>query len=113
MPILAGSATYAVCEVLSWRGSLKARPLQIKAFYATIAAATTGGVALDFTGIDPIKALVRSAMVNGTLAAPVMVLIMLIASNPKIMGMLTLPMKIIGWLATAVMAVASVAFLLV
>lgn len=115
VPILAGSATYAVCEMFGWTGSLESRPRAAKAFYATIAAATMGGVALDFTDIDPIKALVWSAVVNGVLAAPVMVVIMLIASNARIMGSLTLSasIRIVGWLATAVMAVATLAFFIV
>ncbi len=115
VPILAGSATYAVCEMFGWRGSLESRPRQAKAFYATIAVATMGGVALDFTGIDPMKALVWSAAVNGILAAPVMIVIMLISSNAKIMGSLSPPVSIrtVGWLATALMTAATLSFLLV
>jgi Mn2+/Fe2+ NRAMP family transporter len=78
-----------------------------------IALSTFIGLALNFTGIDPIKALYWSAVLNGLLAAPLMATMLLIASNPGIMGKLTLswPMRAAGWLAAAVMAVASVAFL--
>ena len=71
------------------------------------------GVALNFLGIDPIKALYWSAVLNGLLAAPLMVAMLLIACNPAIMGklVLSLPMRLVGWLATAVMAAASAAFL--
>ena len=112
VPVLAGSAAYAVAEVFQWQGSLESRPLQARAFYGTIAAATLGGVALNFVGLDPIKALFWAAVVNGVLAAPLMMVIMLIATNRRIMGRLTLPlsMRLVGWLATAVMVVVTVGF---
>lgn len=112
VPVLAGSAAYAVAEVFQWQGSLESRPLEARAFYGTIAAATLGGVALNFTALDPIKALYWSAVVNGVLAAPLMAVIMLIATNPRIMGRLTLPtsMRLLGWLATAVMVVVTIGF---
>lgn len=112
VPILAGSAAYAVSDMFSWNASLESKPRQAKAFYATIALATMGGASLEFTGIDPVKALYWSAVVNGVLAAPVMVVIMLIATNRTIMGSLALPraLRVVGWLATAVMAVVAVAF---
>jgi Mn2+/Fe2+ NRAMP family transporter len=71
-----------------------------------------GGVALNFTSLDPIKALYWSAVVNGVLAAPLMAVMMVIAMNPRIMGKMTLPrpMLIIGWLATLVMALATLGF---
>jgi NRAMP (natural resistance-associated macrophage protein)-like metal ion transporter len=114
VPVLAGSAAYAVAEVFQWRGSLDARPQQARAFYGTIAAATLGGVALNFMALDPIKALFWAAVVNGVLAAPLMAVIMLIATNPRAMGRLTLPtwMRVIGWFATAVMAVATIGLFL-
>jgi NRAMP (natural resistance-associated macrophage protein)-like metal ion transporter len=112
VPVLAGSAAYAVSEVFGWTEGLDRRPREAKAFYATIAVATLGGVALNFIGLDPIKALYWSAVVNGVLAAPVMAVMMLIAMNRKIMGKLTLPrpMFVGGWLATFVMALATVGF---
>ncbi len=113
VPVLAGSAAYAVCEAFDWTEGLDHKLRDARAFYAVIALSTFVGLALNFVGIDPIKALYWSAVLNGVLAAPLMATMLLIASNPQIMGKLTLNwgMKVAGWLATAVMAVASVAFL--
>jgi Mn2+/Fe2+ NRAMP family transporter len=111
VPVLAGSAAYAVSETFGWVEGLDRKPREAKAFYATIALATLGGVALNFTSVDPIKALFWAAVVNGVLATPLMVVMMLIATNKRIMGRLTLPipLRIIGWAATAVMAMVSAA----
>jgi NRAMP (natural resistance-associated macrophage protein)-like metal ion transporter len=115
VPVLAGSAAYGVSEVFRWTEGLDRRPREAKAFYATIAVATLGGVALNFIGLDPIKALYWSAVVNGVLAAPLMAVMMVIAMNPRIMGRLTLPrpMLVGGWLATFVMALATLGFFLI
>ncbi len=114
-PVLAGSAAYAVAETFGWPCSLERPPREAKAFYVVIAAATVGGVALNFVGLDPLRALYWSAVVNGALAAPLMALIMLIVSNPRIMGRLVAPRALlaVGWLATIVMAAATVAFVTV
>jgi NRAMP (natural resistance-associated macrophage protein)-like metal ion transporter len=110
LPVLAGSASYAVCETFRWNTGLNRKPLQARAFYAIIAGAMLLGVGLAFTPIDPMKALYWSAVVNGVLAAPLMAIMLLIGSNPRIMNKLTLPpvLKTIGWIATAVMAAAAV-----
>ena len=110
VPVLAGSAAYAVSEMFGWVEGLDRRPREAKAFYATIAATTLGGAALNFTSIDPIKALFWSAVVNGVLSAPLMAVMMVIAGNPRIMGRLTLPWPMVagGWLAVAVMAMVTV-----
>jgi NRAMP (natural resistance-associated macrophage protein)-like metal ion transporter len=110
LPVLAGSAAYAVGEVFGWPVGLARRPLQARAFYGAIAGATFIGILLNFTPLDPIKALFWSAVVNGVVAVPVMVMIMLMAASPKIMGRFYLSrrLKFMGWLATFVMAVASV-----
>ena len=112
VPVLAGSAAYAMSEALKWQAGLDLRPLQAKWFYAVITVATMAGMGLNFTRLDPVKALYWSAVVNGVLAAPVMAAVMLIAANGRIMGPLTLPMPMLvgGWLATAVMAAASIGF---
>lgn len=112
VPVLAGSAAYAVSEAFGWREGLDLRLLQARWFYAAIAVATMAGVGLNFTRVDPVKALYWSAVVNGVLAAPVMAAVMLVAANGRIMGRLTLsrPMLVGGWLATAVMAAASIGF---
>lgn len=113
--MISGRYTYGVSEVFGWAEGLDRRPREARAFYATIAAATLGGVALTFTSLDPVKALYWSAVVNGVLAAPLMAVMMLIAMNPRVMGRLTLPrpMLVIGWVATTVMALAALGFLLV
>jgi NRAMP (natural resistance-associated macrophage protein)-like metal ion transporter len=113
VPVLAGSAAYAVCESFGWVEGLDRKLRDARSFYAVIALSTLFGLALNFVGIDPIKALYWSAVLNGLLAAPLMATMLLIASNPKIMGKLTLPfaLKAVGWLATAVMLAATVGFL--
>ena len=114
VPVLAGSAAYGVSEIFSWREGLDHKPKEAKAFYATIAAATLGGVALNFTPIDPVKALYWSAVVNGVLAAPLMAVMLVMAMNGRVMGHLTLPrpLLIVGWLATCVMTLATMGFFL-
>ena len=112
VPVLAGSAAYAVSEMLGWAGSLDARPNDARAFYATIAVATLLGAALNFIGLDPVRSLYWAAVINGVLAAPLMAVMMLIVRNPRVMGRLTLSwsMTLWGWTATAVVAAASLAF---
>ena len=111
VPVLAGSAAYAVSEVFGWAESLDAKPNDARAFYATIAVATLLGAALNFVGLDPVRALYWAAVVNGVLAAPLMAVMMLIVRNPQAMGRLTVSraMAIWGWAATGVMAAASLA----
>ena len=110
LPVLAGSAAYAVGEALHWRVGLAQLPGRARAFYGTIAAATLVGAVLNFTPLDPIKALFWSAVINGVAAVPIMVMIMLMASRRQVMGQFTLSpwLKTLGWLATAVMAAAAI-----
>jgi len=105
VPVLAGSAAYALAEALKWPIGLDRKPGKAKGFYGTLGAATLLGVALNFTSIDPIKALFWSAVINGVAAVPIMVVMMLMTANPKITGTLRLPWreKIVGWTSTAVM----------
>jgi len=112
VPVLAGSAAYAVTEMAGKAGSLDAKPLQARLFYATIAATTLAGAALTSVAIDPVRALYWAAVVNGVLAAPLMVVMMLIVRNPRAMGELTLSRTatILGWSATLVMAGATAIF---
>ncbi|MBK9010215.1 divalent metal cation transporter [Novosphingobium sp.] len=114
VPILAGSAAYAVSETFGWTEGLDRKPREAKAFYGVIALATLGGVALNFLAIDPMKALYWAAVVNGLLAPPLMVVTMLIARNPKVMGKLTISRRLAfgGWLSTAVMWIVAGVFLL-
>ena len=112
VPVLAGSAAYAVTEMAGQAGSLDAKPLSAKLFYATIAVTTLAGASLNFVGIDPARALYWAAVVNGILAGPLMIMMMLIVRNPRAMGRLTVSKRqqILGWLATIVMIAASVLF---
>ena len=110
VPVLAGSVGYAVGEAFRWRVGLAQLPGRAPAFYATIAAATLVGAALNFTPLDPIKALFWSAVLNGVAAVPIMVMIMLMGSRDAVMGPFTLKplLRTLGWVATAVMAAAAV-----
>lgn len=112
VPVLAGSAAYAVTEMFGMTGSLDAKPTKARLFYGTIAVTTMLGVSLQYVGIDPARALYWAAVVNGVLAAPLMVMMMLIVRNPRAMGRLTLGRRatITGWFATAVMAAATIVF---
>jgi NRAMP (natural resistance-associated macrophage protein)-like metal ion transporter len=113
VPVLAGSAAYAVTEMAGKAGSLDAKPLSARLFYGTIAATTLAGASLNGIGIDPARALYWAAVVNGVLAGPLMVVMMLIVRNPRAMGRLTIsPLQtVFGWGATLVMVAASVLFL--
>jgi Mn2+/Fe2+ NRAMP family transporter len=110
VPVLAGSAAYAVGEAFHWRVGLSQRPGRAKAFYGVITAATLVGAVLNFSALDPIKALFWSAVVNGVAAVPIMVMIMLLASERAVMRQFTLSpiLKTLGWLATALMAGAAI-----
>ncbi len=110
IPVLAGSAAYAVAETLGWSEGLNHKLLEAKRFYGLIALATLGGLALSFTPIDPIKALVWSAVVNGVVAAPIMAVTMLVVVRKDIMGAFTATglQRVVGWIATAAMAAAAI-----
>jgi NRAMP (natural resistance-associated macrophage protein)-like metal ion transporter len=113
VPVLAGSAAYATGEAFGWHVGLSRTLGRAPSFYATIAIATVVGASLNFTPIDPIKALFWSAVINGVVAVPVMVMMMLLATRPKVMGRFTLTrgLVIVGWLATGVMALAAIGML--
>lgn len=97
-------------EALNWRASLERKPHEAKRFYGTIAAATLIGLSFALWHYNPIKALFWAAVLNGVVSVPWMVVMILITANPKVMGKFTLPwpLKVAGWISTAVMAVASV-----
>jgi NRAMP (natural resistance-associated macrophage protein)-like metal ion transporter len=111
VPVLAGSAAYAVTESFRWRNGLDLKVVEAREFYGIIALATIGGVALNYAPIDPIKALVLSAQINGVIAVPIMTVMMMLAHNRKLMGEFTLSARhtVIGWFGVAVMLVAVVA----
>ena len=109
VPVLAGSAAYAVSEMLARPASLDAKPLNARLFYGTIAVTTLAGASIQYVGINPVRALYWSAVINGVLAAPLMAIMMLIVTNPRAMGHLTLGRRgtMLGWAAMAVMVVAT------
>jgi Mn2+/Fe2+ NRAMP family transporter len=113
LPVLAGSAAYALGEMLSWHVGLARLPLRAKAFYATIAVGMALGVALNFSAIDPIRALYWSAVLNGVVAVPVMAMMMRLTMRRSVMAGFTLPLplQVMGWLATAAMATTVVAMI--
>jgi Mn2+/Fe2+ NRAMP family transporter len=108
VPVLGGSAAYAVAESFKWRIGLGRKLLEARGFYTILIVATLLGVMLNFTSIDPIKALFWSAVINGVIAVPIMAIMMAMAAKPEIMGefIVTSRLQILGWLATAVMALA-------
>jgi len=110
VPVLAGSAAYAVGEASKWPVGLSRKPQKARRFYATLAIATMLGVALNFSPINPIKALYWSAVINGVVAVPIMVAMMDMTGNPKIMGAFRVHdgLRLMGWVATAIMAAAAV-----
>ena len=110
VPVLTGSAAYAIAEALGWKYGLDTKPHEAKQFYAVIAVSTLIGVLVDFIGIEPMTALFWTAVINGVLSPPLLVLIMLVSNNPKVMGKrvngwLT---NLVGWTAAAVMTAAAV-----
>ena len=111
LPVLAGSAAYALGEAMQWPVGLAKKADRAKGFYLTIAVATAIGAAMNFSPIDPIKALFWSAVINGIVAVPVMGVMMLLSQRQEIMGRFVLPplLRIFGWLATAAMAATVVA----
>ena len=113
VPVLAGSAAYAVAESFRWPIGLGLPLLEARGFYGILAAATLIGVAVDFTNVDPIKALLWSAVVNGVIAVPIMVVMMLLAVKPDVMGPFVVKRRllVLGWISTAVMAAAVVAMI--
>ena len=111
IPVLAGSAAYAVGEVRGWRTGLERKPRQAVPFYAVIGVSIVAGVGIDFTPFDPIKALFWSAVLNGVITVPIMAAMMVVASRPGQMGaFVASPLqRLFGWLTTAVMAAAALA----
>jgi NRAMP (natural resistance-associated macrophage protein)-like metal ion transporter len=114
VPVLAGSAAYAVTESFRWRNGLELKVLEAREFYTIISLATVGGIILNFTAIDPIKALIWAAQINGVISVPIMAVMMLLARDVRIMGAFTLTRRhtVIGWAGVGIMLVAVVAMFL-
>ncbi|RFP15971.1 MULTISPECIES: NRAMP family divalent metal transporter [unclassified Duganella] len=111
VPVLAGSAAYAVAGAFQWEKGLEKTASQAKGFYGIIAVSTIVGILLGFTSIDPIKALYWSAVINGVISVPIMVVMMLMAGRSAIMGRFVIGrrLRILGWGATAAMTLAVLA----
>ena len=111
VPVLAGSSAYAVSEAAVWRGSLADRPNLARGFYAVIAVGLLLGLALDYAGINAVAMLFWSAVLNGVLAPPLIVVVLLLTSSGRIMGDRLNPpwLKMLGWTTVAVMTAASLA----
>jgi NRAMP (natural resistance-associated macrophage protein)-like metal ion transporter len=113
VPVLTGSTAYAVAEVFGWKHSLSAPPREALPFYGVIAVSTVLGLVLDYTGVRPFDALVGSSIVNGLLAPPLLVLVMLLSNDPKVVGRnpnrrIT---NVLGWLTVVLMSIAAIALL--
>lgn len=111
IPVLAGAAAYGVSEAFGWHATLEAKAPDAVGFYSIIAAATAIGFGLGFTGIDAIKMLVWSAVLNGIVAVPIMAMMMVIVANPRVMGRFKARTWLValGWVGTAIMGVAVIA----
>jgi NRAMP (natural resistance-associated macrophage protein)-like metal ion transporter len=107
VPVLAGSAAYAVAESFEWSSGLDSKVHEAREFYAIVAVATIGGVILNFAHLDPMRALIWSAEINGVIAIPIMTVMMLLAARHDIMGQFVIRPRLrgLGWTATGVMAV--------
>ena len=113
VPVLAASSAYAVADAFRWRSGLDQRLVEARGFFTVIALGTGIGTVVDFTPLDPIKALVWSAVVNGVIAVPIMAVMMWLGTRREVLGAYTLSRRhqMTGWMATAVMAVAVAAML--
>jgi Mn2+/Fe2+ NRAMP family transporter len=111
VPVLAGSSAYAVTEAAAWRGSLADRPGRSRGFYAVITVGLALGLALDYAGFNAVSMLFWSAVLNGVLAPPLVIIVLLLTSNPQVMGTRSNPpwLSVLGWITVAVMTAASVA----
>lgn len=114
VPVLAGSAAYAVGEAMHWKVGLSLRATEARAFYGVIAAATLVGSGIVFSPLAPMDALFWSAVLNGIISAPMIVAMLVLASRTDVMGTLTLPagLKTLGWATAGVMAAVTAAMLL-
>jgi NRAMP (natural resistance-associated macrophage protein)-like metal ion transporter len=114
VPVLTGSSAYAVAETFGWNCSLDAKPKDARQFYVVIALSTLVGIAIDFLGINPIRALFWTAVINGLISPPLLVIIMLVSNNKKVMGkrVNNAWTNIMGWLAAAVMFAAAAGMVL-
>ena len=111
VPVLTGSSGYAVAETLGWHHGLDEKPRHAKNFYGLIAISSLAGMLINFAGINPISALFWTSVLNGIIAPPLLVLVMLVSNNRKIMGDRVNGrwINVLGWFATAAMSAAAIA----
>lgn len=111
VPVLAGSAAYAICESRGWKIGLEHKPREAVGFYSVIGLAVLIGVAVDYSPLDPIRALFWSAVLNGVISVPLMAAMMIVVSRRDEMGAFVAPvaLRVLGWVATACMAAAAIA----
>ena len=114
VPVLAGSAAYALADTMGWPYGLGRKWSEARGFYAVIAASMLAALVLQYTPIDPMKGLFWSAVINGVVAVPLMAVIILLVSKKSVMGPYTAsrPLVVLGWIATAVMGAAAVRMLI-
>ena len=110
VPVLAGSCAYAIAEARAWRGSLNQKPRRARKFYTVIAVAMSIGIALDFLGFNSIKLLFMSAVINGVLAPPLILVVLLLTRDAHVMREAVNPplLSALGWITFVVMTVAAV-----
>ncbi|WP_414471000.1 NRAMP family divalent metal transporter [Microvirga sp. M2] len=110
VPVLAGSAAYAVCEAMNWKWGLERKATDARGFYGVIAVSVLAGLVIQYSPISPMKALFWSAVINGVVAVPLMVVIIVLVSRKAVMGAFTATpgILVLGWVATAVMGAAAV-----
>jgi Mn2+/Fe2+ NRAMP family transporter len=113
VPVLAGSCAYAIAEGAAWKGSLNQKPRGAKRFYGVIAIAVVIGLILNLARVDAIRMLFISAVLNGILAAPLILLVVLLTNDQKVMGrrVNSPSLRALGWITFLVMAAASIAML--
>ncbi len=113
VPVLAGSSAYAIAEAMNWTGSLDRRPRLAPKFYGVLGVAMALGLALDFAGLDAVKMLFWSAVANGVLAPPLVVIVVLLTNDVHVMGEHVNPAVLtwLGWATALVMGAAAVAML--
>lgn len=114
VPVLAGSGAYALAETMNWKEGLELKATDARGFYGVIAISVLAGMVIQYSPISPMKALFWSAVINGVVAVPLMIVVILLASSKAVMGEFTVPrsVAIIGWIATAIMGVAALGMLI-
>jgi Mn2+/Fe2+ NRAMP family transporter len=114
VPVLAGSAAYALAEAMGWKWGLERKAKDARGFYGVIAVSVLAGLFIQYSPISPMKALFWSAVINGVVAVPLMIVIIVLVSKKTVMGDFTAsrPIVILGWIATAVMGLAAVRMLI-